>query len=634
MKYRVITGMIGVSVIAAALSGCSGGAGKGRETEPQSIVIADMEIVTDLRADTAGQTESETSGLPEESSEAAPAAVSSQDIIEETAAEETQPAESAEPETDPQDAAGESGETEPQTQMKQESESRAETEQKTEALTERQTEEKQESEPQTEELQTEETEKSETEKPETEKGPGAVQTEKKQSPARPQSGKDAEETEEESETQTEEESESQTEEESEAVTEAEETEEESETQTEEESESQPESEVVTEAEETEEESETETETEDVSGLWIVDGFHVNVRQEPTTEADAEASVSTGMKVYVIAIDEDWAQIRFETQEGLKEGYIKTEFLTEPENVRIVKERLNARKEASEEAERLTVLSEDDMVILLESVEDGWAKIHYADETETQEAYVKEEYLEEADFSDVDLSVYTEEQTENAGGETDAGSAAAEPGDAGTPAGTGNETVPETPADTGSGTAPAEETETSGESEKAETEQGTAGETETEASEVAQTLTLQEGAEGQFELFSALFPEAQHIGVIYSSENTGAQAQVKEYETLAEKYGYELMSAEIEAELDIDLVASEMVDSVDGIFCLEDSLVDELLQTVCAYANEVGVPVVGLSGSQVDQGCLAAYEGGTLHWNEEEAAGLGLGSAPQVNGGEE
>ena len=92
---------------------------------------------------------------------------------------------------------------------------------------------------------------------------------------------------------------------------------------------------------------------------------------------------------------------------------------------------------------------------------------------------------------------------------------------------------------------------------------------------------------------------------------------------AGQYGIELVSAEIKDEIDIDMAASEMAGAVDGILYMEDPLVAGLVQTVCAYANEVGIPVIGLEQSQTDQGCVAAYEGGKLFWNADGAAALGL-----------
>ena len=91
----------------------------------------------------------------------------------------------------------------------------------------------------------------------------------------------------------------------------------------------------------------------------------------------------------------------------------------------------------------------------------------------------------------------------------------------------------------------------------------------------------------------------------------------------EEYGIELVTSEIQEKIDIDLISSEMVGTVDGIFCIEDDMVDELLQTVCAYADEVGIPVIGIDQSQIEKGCLLAWADGELYTNEEKADKLGL-----------
>ena len=133
----------------------------------------------------------------------------------------------------------------------------------------------------------------------------------------------------------------------------------------------------------------------------------------------------------------------------------------------------------------------------------------------------------------------------------------------------------------------------------------------------------EGAAAQFELLGYLVSDCSRIGVICSSDDKDAKIQIEEYEELAKTYGMEIIMEEIEQEADIDIAASRLAGSVDCIFCLDDSVVNGLIQTVCAYADEVGIPVIGRNEGHVQQGCVAAYEKGTLYWNAQEASKLGL-----------
>ena len=119
----------------------------------------------------------------------------------------------------------------------------------------------------------------------------------------------------------------------------------------------------------------------------------------------------------------------------------------------------------------------------------------------------------------------------------------------------------------------------------------------------------------------LFPEAQTAGIIYSEDNKNAEVLIEEYTALAKKYGMELVTDAIEEELDIDLAASELVGNADCILCIEDEIVDGLVQTIRAYADEVGIPVIGANEEHVKQGCVAAYKDGTLYWNASEAEKL-------------
>ena len=69
--------------------------------------------------------------------------------------------------------------------------------------------------------------------------------------------------------------------------------------------------------------------------------------------------------------------------------------------------------------------------------------------------------------------------------------------------------------------------------------------------------------------------------------------------------------------------------VDGVFCMDDATLNDLMQTICAYADEVEIPVFGVQKEQVESGCLAAYDG-TLYWNATEAGKLGK-SADALSG---
>lgn len=416
------------------------------------------------------------------------------------------------------------------------------------------------------------------------------------------------------------------------------------------------------------ETEAEAETEQsVIGLHVA-ADRVNVREEPSTEAEKITTLDVGEEVLCLSEEEDWSKIRFESDEGIRDGYVKTEFLADKDQLYVAKEKVNVRKETSTESDKVGALEAGDETVVLE-VADGWAKVRFYTETGVIDAYVKAEFLEQAEQNASEdllaqeagqLAAQLTGQAESAeadGQENELGATAVTESEAETENASEAETFEESKSRTEGFSETEIETEGSSESElgmeasseaesEAESEERTVAESETEAlalpeSELessqelaseqgAVALELTEGAEAQFQLAKLLFPEATKAGILYSEKNTIAAAQLEAYETLAGTYGMELTAVSIEEEADIDFAASELVGSVDCIFCIDDSVINGLLQTVCAYANEVEIPVIGISGEQVEKGSLIAYAGGKLYWNTEKAGKLGKNS-DELNG---
>ncbi len=484
------------------------------------------------------------------------------------------------------------------------------------------------------------------------------------------------------------------------------------------------------SDETENIPEAETERSAI-GLHVA-ADRVNVREEPSTEAEKITTLNVGEEVLCLSEEEDWSRIRFESAEGIRDGYVKTEFLAEIDQLYAATEKVNVRKEASTESDKVGALEAGDETVVLE-VTDGWAKVRFYTETGVIDAYVKAEFLARAeqDTSEDPLAQEAEqlaalrksqaenpediedpedikdtedvESTDNIEGaeadgkeselgapavsenetETEVSSEAKqeteviseaeqEPGvsletesepettseikpepedESEMKASPETESEPESTLETESEPESAERTAEASESEteiSSETETEVSSETEaeespaseTEASSVSESessaesasdqesaaLELTEGAEAQYQLAKLLFPEAGKVGILYSEKNTAAASWLKVYEELADTYEMELTAMSIEEEADIDFAASELVGSVDCIFCMEDSVIDELLQTVRAYADEVEIPVIGISGEQVEKGSLVAFDGSNLHWNTAEGEKLGKSAA--------
>ena len=417
------------------------------------------------------------------------------------------------------------------------------------------------------------------------------------------------------------------------------------------------------------ESEMESESDAVSPQLRVISDQIIVRSEASTESGKLATLTSGMLVIAIREDGEWTQIRFQSPDGFENGYIKTQYLNDLDQLYKVKEKINVRKEADKESAKLGELNADELVFVTGTKKKDWSAILYQADGETVTAYVMTEFLEPVEVdtlensivgeeerilreglepeseteSETETEVETESETETeiqtetvteveTESETEITTKAESESESETKVAT--ETATETEKVTGIATESEKTTEVETETEQATeatTEEGSESESEmeSESETSAESLTFASSKDAQFALTRQLFPEASTVGVIYSADNKAAKTELTDYETMAKEYGYELVTMEVATAEDIDFAASELVGEVDGVFCMDDATLNDLMQTICAYADEVEIPVFGVQKEQVESGCLAAYDG-TLYWNTTEAGKLGK-SADTLSG---
>lgn len=110
---------------------------------------------------------------------------------------------------------------------------------------------------------------------------------------------------------------------------------------------------------------------------------------------------------------------------------------------------------------------------------------------------------------------------------------------------------------------------------------------------------------QLELIRNLMPDAEKIGIIYTTSETNSVSTIATYEKLAESYGFEIVSKGINTTGDVEMAAADLVTQVDCISNLTDNTVVSALQTVLDQANAAGIPVFGSEIEQVKSGCMAA-----------------------------
>lgn len=112
-------------------------------------------------------------------------------------------------------------------------------------------------------------------------------------------------------------------------------------------------------------------------------------------------------------------------------------------------------------------------------------------------------------------------------------------------------------------------------------------------------------EAQLQMMRTLLPDAKKLGIMYTTSEANSVSTIKEYKSLAENYGFELVEKGITATADVALAADDLLSQVDCITNLTDNTVVASLPTILEKANDKKIPVFGSEIEQVKIGCLAA-----------------------------
>lgn len=110
---------------------------------------------------------------------------------------------------------------------------------------------------------------------------------------------------------------------------------------------------------------------------------------------------------------------------------------------------------------------------------------------------------------------------------------------------------------------------------------------------------------QLEMIRAMMPEAEKIGILYTTSEANSVSTIETYKELAGGYGFEIVDTGINTISDVEMAAKDLAAKVDCITNLTDNTVVSALQTVIAAANDKKIPVFGSEIEQVKNGCLAA-----------------------------
>ena len=112
-------------------------------------------------------------------------------------------------------------------------------------------------------------------------------------------------------------------------------------------------------------------------------------------------------------------------------------------------------------------------------------------------------------------------------------------------------------------------------------------------------------EAQLKLIRALQPDADTIGIIYTTSESNSIYSVGVYEELAADYGFTIEAIGVTAQSEVtQAVDTLLAKNVDCLSNLTDNNVVGVLGSILEKTNEAGIPVYGSEIEQVKLGCVA------------------------------
>ena len=113
-------------------------------------------------------------------------------------------------------------------------------------------------------------------------------------------------------------------------------------------------------------------------------------------------------------------------------------------------------------------------------------------------------------------------------------------------------------------------------------------------------------EAQLDLIRKLQPTAKTIGIIYTTSEPNSVSAIKEYNSKASDYGFEIIAIGVSSQAEVTQAADTIISKkVDCISNLTDNNVVGVLDSILDKTNEAGIPVYGSEIEQVKKGCVAS-----------------------------
>ena len=110
--------------------------------------------------------------------------------------------------------------------------------------------------------------------------------------------------------------------------------------------------------------------------------------------------------------------------------------------------------------------------------------------------------------------------------------------------------------------------------------------------------------GQLELIRALQPDADTIGIVYTTSEANSVYSVGVYEDLAADYGFTIDAVGVTSQAEVTQAVDTLLShGVDCLSNLTDNNVVGVLGAILEKTNEAGIPVYGSEVEQVRLGCV-------------------------------
>lgn len=113
-------------------------------------------------------------------------------------------------------------------------------------------------------------------------------------------------------------------------------------------------------------------------------------------------------------------------------------------------------------------------------------------------------------------------------------------------------------------------------------------------------------EEQIELIRALVPDAENLGIIYSTSEDNSILQGNMAEEIAPDYGFTPVVSTVSSTNDVSQVTASLVNNVDAVWVVNDNTVASAFPTLLEQTDKENIPVFPAVDMMVAQGGLATY----------------------------